>query len=61
MELPPLPKGLERRVVLTRDGSPLLEMVKSPGGEFLRGSCDKDSMAWDWKKPSSGSIWTILA
>ncbi len=44
VELPPLPEGLERRVVLARDGSPLLEMVKIPGGEFLMGMVENDEL-----------------
>jgi formylglycine-generating enzyme required for sulfatase activity len=50
-QLPPLPEGIERKIILARDGSPLIEMVEIPAGEFLMGSSDRDSLAHSDEKP----------
>jgi formylglycine-generating enzyme required for sulfatase activity len=42
VQLPDLPSGLRRKVILARDCSPLLEMVEIPSGKFLMGSSDRD-------------------
>ncbi len=51
VELPSPPRGIERGVVMARDGSPLLEVVKIPSGEFLMGSSNRDKMAYYDEKP----------
>jgi serine/threonine-protein kinase len=51
VQLLDLPSGLRRKVILARDGSPILEMVEIPAGKFLMGSSGRDSMARDDEKP----------
>jgi formylglycine-generating enzyme required for sulfatase activity len=50
-QLPPLPEGIERKIILARDGSPLIEMAEIPAGKFLMGSSDRDSLAYRDEKP----------
>jgi formylglycine-generating enzyme required for sulfatase activity len=50
-QLPPLPEGIKSKMILARDGSPLLEMVKIPAGNFLMGSLEQDPMAYEDEKP----------
>jgi formylglycine-generating enzyme required for sulfatase activity len=51
VHLPPIPEGIESKVVTARDGSPLIELVKIPAGKFLMGSSDLDSLAYGNEKP----------
>jgi formylglycine-generating enzyme required for sulfatase activity len=45
VQLLPPPVGIERKVILARDGSPLIEMVKIPAGKFIMGSNENDPYA----------------
>jgi formylglycine-generating enzyme required for sulfatase activity len=51
VQLSDLSSGLRRKVILARDGSPLLEMVEIPAGKFLMGSSDRDPEAGSDEKP----------
>jgi formylglycine-generating enzyme required for sulfatase activity len=51
VQLLDLPSGFRRKVILARDGSPLLEMVEIPAGKFLMGSSDRDPKAGSDEKP----------
>jgi serine/threonine-protein kinase len=51
VQLLDLPSGFRRKVILARDGSPLLEMVEIPAGKFIMGSSDRDPKARSDEKP----------
>jgi formylglycine-generating enzyme required for sulfatase activity/serine/threonine protein kinase len=62
VQLSDLPSGLRRKVILARDGSPLLEMVEIPAGKFLMGS-DKPQREvylhayWIARTPVTNRMW----
>jgi serine/threonine-protein kinase len=45
VDLPPPPAGLERKLILARDQSPLVEMIKIPAGQFTMGAAASDPHA----------------
>jgi formylglycine-generating enzyme required for sulfatase activity len=60
VKLPPLPNGLERKVILARDNSPLLEMVKIPAGIARLGDPKKKVYVgeyWIARTPVTNRMW----
>jgi formylglycine-generating enzyme required for sulfatase activity len=62
VQLLDLPSGLRRKVILARDGSPLLEMVEIPAGKFLMGAGKQQrevylNAYWIARTPITNRMW----